>query len=188
MGGAEPLLGPARERILDAAERVTTEVGAGRLTLDAVSQAAAVSKGGLLYHFPNKDALLAALAQRYLDSLQQCVAAAKATLPADDPGRDLKAQVLGMLGTDQRSKAMVAALLAAAANDPTLLDGIRDRLTEHSRELAASNVGFARAAVIALAIDGLKTREALRVSTFTAQQRQQIVDELLDMTRMEDSR
>src|SRR5690242_2095382 len=46
--------GPARDRILEAAERVVAEIGAARLTLDVVAQAAGVSKGGLLYHFPSK--------------------------------------------------------------------------------------------------------------------------------------
>ena len=53
-------VGSARERILEAAERVITEVGAAHLTLDAVAQAAGVSKGGLLYHFPSKESLLVA--------------------------------------------------------------------------------------------------------------------------------
>ena len=33
------------------------------MTLDVVAQAAGVSKGGLLYHFPSKESLLGALAQ-----------------------------------------------------------------------------------------------------------------------------
>jgi AcrR family transcriptional regulator len=32
--------------------------GAGSLTLEAVADVAGVSKGGLLYHFPTKDALI----------------------------------------------------------------------------------------------------------------------------------
>src|SRR5687767_14471935 len=47
---------PARERILEAAERVVGDVGAARMTLEGVAQAAGVSKGGLLYHFPTKEA------------------------------------------------------------------------------------------------------------------------------------
>ena len=53
---AHAAVSPARDRILEAAERVVAEVGAARLTLDVVAQAAGVSKGGLLYHFPSKRA------------------------------------------------------------------------------------------------------------------------------------
>jgi AcrR family transcriptional regulator len=71
------ILGSVRNRILQAAERVVTEVGAARLTLDLVAQEADVSKGGLLYHFPSKEALLGALAQRYVDSMHHCIDAAR---------------------------------------------------------------------------------------------------------------
>jgi AcrR family transcriptional regulator len=174
-------VGPARERVLEAAERVVSEVGAARLTLDAVSQAAGVSKGGLLYHFPSKESLLTALAQRYVDSMQGCIANAKGTLSASDTGRDLKACVLGVLGSDPRLKAMGAVLLATAANDLTLLEVIRTRIAEHTRELEDANVDFARASIVLLAIDGLKMRESLRISAFTPEQREQIVNELLKL-------
>jgi AcrR family transcriptional regulator len=174
-------LGPARQRVLEAAERVVTEVGAARLTLDAVSQAAGVSKGGLLYHFPSKESLLTALAQRYVDSMRGCVDTAKDSLHADDPARDLKACVLGVLGSDPRLKAMGAVLLATAANDLTLLEVIRARIAEQSSELSGSSVDFTQASIVLLAIDGLKMRESLRISPYTAEQRAQIVNELLKL-------
>jgi len=174
-------VGTARERVLEAAERVVSEVGAARLTLDAVSQAAGVSKGGLLYHFPSKESLLTALAKRYVDSMQGCIETAKGSIEGDGSRRDLKACILGVLGSDPRLKAMGAVLLATAANDLALLEVIRERIAEHTRELAESGGDFARAAVVMLAIDGLKMRESLRISAFTAEQREQIVNELLKL-------
>ncbi|MDT2241973.1 TetR/AcrR family transcriptional regulator [Paenibacillus larvae] len=47
-----------RQHILDAACRIVKELGAVHLTLDAVAKEARVSKGGLLYHFPSKEALI----------------------------------------------------------------------------------------------------------------------------------
>jgi AcrR family transcriptional regulator len=179
MAAEQTSLIPARERILEAAERVVSEVGAARLTLDGVAQAAGVSKGGLLYHFPSKESLLGALAQRYVDSMEHCIDAAKSTISASDQGRDLKACILGVLGNDPRSKAMGAALMAAAANDLTLLEVIRQRISDYTDEIAESHADFARAAIVTLAVDGLKLRESLRISSFNEEQRQQIVDELL---------
>lgn len=169
----------ARERVLEAAERVVSEGGAARLTLDGVAAVAGVSKGGLLYHFPSKESLLGALAQRYVDSMKHCINAAKGTLSASTHGRDLKACILGVLGADPRSKAMGAALLATAANDLTLLEVIRQRIADHMEEIAASKADFARAAIVMLAVDGLKFRESLRISSFSDEQREQVVDELL---------
>jgi AcrR family transcriptional regulator len=173
-------VGSARERILEATERVITEVGAARLTLDGVAQAAGVSKGGLLYHFPSKESLLGALAQRYVDSMEQCIKAARGELQ-ECSSRDLKACILGVLGSDPRSKAMGAVLLATAANDLALLEVIRERIAENTAEIEATSTDFARAAIVSLAVDGLKMRESLRISPFTEAQREEIVKELLKM-------
>ncbi|MFI6570756.1 TetR/AcrR family transcriptional regulator [Nocardia fluminea] len=56
-----------RDRILDALETLLLERGAAQMTLDKVAAAAGVSKGGLLYHFKSKDALLVGLVQRLGD-------------------------------------------------------------------------------------------------------------------------
>ncbi|TFD68967.1 TetR/AcrR family transcriptional regulator [Cryobacterium ruanii] len=57
-----------RDRLLDAFEELLVEGGERSATLDAVAAAAAVSKGGLLYHFASKDALIDGLLAR-LDTL-----------------------------------------------------------------------------------------------------------------------
>jgi AcrR family transcriptional regulator len=179
---AQAALSPARERILEAAERVVGDVGAARVTLDVVAQAAGVSKGGLLYHFPSKESLLGALAQRYVHGMEQCIEAAKLGLNAGEHSRDLKACIMGILGSDLRSaKAMGAALLAAAANDLSLLEVIRERIAAYTAELAASSSDFSRAVIVTLAIDGLMMRESLGISSFTAEQRERVVKELLKL-------
>lgn len=61
----EPPPAPStRDRILDALERMLLERGFAAATLEAVAAAAGVSKGGLLYHFPSKEAMLAAMVRR----------------------------------------------------------------------------------------------------------------------------
>ena len=52
------------DRILDALEQLLLETGPLHTTLDAVAARAGVSKGGLLYHFPSKDTLMAAMVRR----------------------------------------------------------------------------------------------------------------------------
>lgn len=53
----------ARDRILDAYADLLAVEGERYATLDAVAGKAGVSKGGLLYHFPSKDRLAAALCE-----------------------------------------------------------------------------------------------------------------------------
>jgi len=61
----------ARDRILEAADQLVAAQGASNLTLDAVAQAAGLSKGGLLYHFPSKDALLMGMLDRHCEQMDQ---------------------------------------------------------------------------------------------------------------------
>ncbi|MFD3811185.1 TetR family transcriptional regulator [Rhodococcus sp. NPDC058639] len=53
----------ARTKLVDAFVSVLLEHGERAATLDAVAAAAGVSKGGLLYHFPSKAALIEGLAE-----------------------------------------------------------------------------------------------------------------------------
>jgi AcrR family transcriptional regulator len=172
----------ARERILDAAEQLVTADGARHLTLDAVAQAAGVSKGGLLYHFPSKDALLAGMIERHIDQLDARCSAERSRLPDACPSTELKSWILAVLQPDRVREEAGAALLAAAANNPALLDGVRERYATHVAGLEALDAGFARAAVILLAVDGLMFGEAWRVTPFTSEQRDRIVAELLRLT------
>jgi AcrR family transcriptional regulator len=54
----------AREKVLDAFERILVDDGERAATMDATARAAGVSKGGLLYHFGTKEALELALVAR----------------------------------------------------------------------------------------------------------------------------
>lgn len=58
----------ARERVLDAFERILIDEGERAATMDATARAAGVSKGGLLYHFASKEALESGLIER-MDAL-----------------------------------------------------------------------------------------------------------------------
>jgi AcrR family transcriptional regulator len=54
----------AREKVLDAFQRLLIEHGERETTLDAVARAAGVSKGGLIYHFGSREALIDGLLAR----------------------------------------------------------------------------------------------------------------------------
>ncbi len=61
----------AREKILDAYADLLRSDGERAATMDATAALAGVSKGGLLYHFPSKDALAEAVIERLLEAAQQ---------------------------------------------------------------------------------------------------------------------
>ncbi|MBT4380011.1 MAG: TetR/AcrR family transcriptional regulator, partial [Gammaproteobacteria bacterium] len=57
-----------KEQILEAALQVVEENGANHLTIDAVATYANFSKGGVLYHFPSKKALLSGMVDHLIQA------------------------------------------------------------------------------------------------------------------------
>ena len=62
-----------RDRLLDSAESVLASHGTQGLTLAAVAAHAGVSKGGLLYHFASKDALITGLIERLIKGFDDLI-------------------------------------------------------------------------------------------------------------------
>ena len=54
----------ARDKVLDAFEHLLVDKGERAATMEAIAAQAGVSKGGLIYHFASKDALVEGLEQR----------------------------------------------------------------------------------------------------------------------------
>jgi AcrR family transcriptional regulator len=118
----------ARGALLDAAASLVLETGARRLTLEAVAARAGISKGGLLYHFPTKEDLLAAMVQRHIE---ENVANTElfAQLATADAGLGLKALVDGRAAAVEAcelKKETASCLMAAAAERPALLEPVRN--------------------------------------------------------------
>lgn len=148
----------ARQRILDAAEARLLKLGPSGLVLDAVARDAKVSKGGLLYHFPSKEALVDGLIERMLDNFD-LVQANLAAPEAGQPGRWTRAYLASTV-TDKgdpadHSAQLMAGILAAIDNDPERLGVIRKRFDIWHRRLEHDGIPPATAAVVRLAADGL---------------------------------
>jgi AcrR family transcriptional regulator len=171
---------PARERLLDAAERAVLETGAGHLTLDAVAKFAGISKGGLLHHFPSKDLLLEAMLERYLTDVEAQVAA-RCARRGGTPTRveQFRERVRVLLELHPDRHAAGAALVAAAADKPELMAHCRTGYRELLDELAQLPGGFERSALVLLAVNGLLFGELLRLSPYTPEERSRLVKALL---------
>jgi len=130
-----------RVRILDAAYLVAERSGVAALTLDAVAAEAAVSKGGLLYHFPSKEALLSGM----VDGLCRLFGDLAAAAQRADP------EPLGELWHSSRWMGLVGAM----ALNPALLDSWRADVLAGRAADEAEGVDPAAAAIVRLAADGL---------------------------------
>ncbi|MBY6366740.1 TetR/AcrR family transcriptional regulator [Rhodococcoides corynebacterioides] len=87
-----------RDRILDALEEILVRDGTDKATLDAVAAGAGVSKGGLLYHFPSKDAMMAAMVRRLAERAE------RKRLQAADAGASLAEWYLSPPATPSTSR------------------------------------------------------------------------------------
>jgi AcrR family transcriptional regulator len=170
----------SHDKILDAAEKVVIKVGAAHMTLDAVAGKANVSKGGLLYHFSNKEALLKAMLERRMQRFKEAQEKKYAELQ-NGRTREIKAYILSRVGRDRKMDRIGASLLAAIAHNPKLLDPVRQDYRRRLNKLIPDGLGFERAAVIVLAMDGLRLLELLSLSPFNENQRKKVMEELIKL-------
>jgi AcrR family transcriptional regulator len=150
----------ARTRILDAVERIVVARGVAGLTLEAAAREAGVSKGGLLYHFASKEALLAGLMDRLAAFMSREYDEAVARQPAG-PGRVARAQIAWAFGEsdcypgEERHDRAAAVFLAAFHHDPALLDPMRTVLARMKADLLADGIPHGNAMAVLTATDGL---------------------------------
>ena len=172
----------AREAILDAAEAVVIESGAGHLTLAAVAAKAGVSKGGLLYHFPSKEDLLKGMLDRLIQRFDQA-RKEKAEGLKREAGAQIKATILTYAEGDARKEKIGSALLAAGAHAPKLLQPAREDFRRRLEEFMRSGLSFQRAAILFFAFYGLVFSDLLSLSPLKPQERQAFLRELLALTK-----
>lgn len=141
----------SKERLLDAAAEVLLSDGAESLTLEAVATRAGVSKGGLFYHFPTKQALVAAMVDRLIGAFDAALDQA-----GERPGDFLRAYVAATIPERHTPSAdrVTAALLAGVLIDPAGLEPLRQRFAAWQERLVDDGVDPAVATVIRLAVDG----------------------------------
>jgi AcrR family transcriptional regulator len=163
----------SRQLILDAAEEIVSESGASRLTLEAAAERAGLSKGGLLYHFPTKEALLSAMIERFVKGFSERKEKALECL-CPGPSRRLRAHIDECFQNDERREKICSSLMAASASDPRLLDPVRDHVKAQVAGMFAEFGEFAPAAAVYLAVEGMKLMDLLQLNPFTAEQREDI--------------
>lgn len=171
-----------KDLILDAAENVVARDGAGRLTIDAVAAESGVSKGGVLYHYPNKIALLQAMVERMVTSIRDDLAAAEAAAKA--AGEPVMPHIVAAMFERVETKNQVSnALLAASSEHPELLDTACAILNTEFERLAEEAPDPVLANVILLAVDGMKLGELLGLSRMDGSLRAQILQRLTELSR-----
>ena len=172
-----------RERLLEAAERLTLRDGVARLTLDGVSREAGVSKGGLLYHFPSKGALIGGMIERFIERFERDI---EDNLDGEEgPGSWLRAYARATFVPSDRQQdfSVTAALVAAAASDPDLAEPLRERYLVWQERAAGDGLDPTLATLVRLAIDGAWLAELFGLAPPSGRLREGVLGALLRLAR-----
>jgi AcrR family transcriptional regulator len=173
-----------RDDLLQAASQVVIDKGVEALTLDAVAKQAGVSKGGLLYHFPSKDALMTGMVEQLIRDFE---AVLQVEFEQDDApgtsGQWIRAYMRATLRFSKQSLALIARLSSIAADSPELLKAAQVYDQQWQQRLETSGIDPIQATIILLAIDGLWFSEVFQLGALDEPRRTQVVETLLSMTR-----
>lgn len=161
--------------LLDAANRIVQERGVEHLTLDLTAEVAGISKGGLLYHFPTKEALIKGMIRYYLDRFTADFNACAQEEGPATPGRWTRAYLHTTYEDNQRNPRMSSGLLAAVATNPALLSPMQQTFAEWVRLLEQDGVDSTNAQIVRLAVDGLWMVELFGLAPPDAQTRERVL-------------
>lgn len=171
-----------RHRLLDVAARLCVEDGLHTLTLDAVAREAGVSKGGLLHHFPSKQALMEALSEACLEDLNLRIQKQiqKDKVPQ---GRFSRAYLLvtASTGSDPDSEKwnnLAAVFIADSDMRAAWSKWLVKRLAEHDESEGTIGATLAR-----LAADGLWLSDFSGSPGISQAKRSKLIAHLIKMTQ-----
>ncbi|MBZ5582555.1 MAG: TetR/AcrR family transcriptional regulator [Acidobacteriia bacterium] len=176
-----------KNKILNAAESIALRDGAARLTLDAVALEAGLSKGGVLYNYPSKDALVRGMVGRLIEQTE----AEMVRIAQSDPeprGRLLRSYLTVTFPENGSAQAahgnqVAAVLLTAILTNPSLLEPVRRHFIEIERRLMAEGTEEYMVHIVRLAADGLWLSEMLHMPGPEGEARHAVIRQLFEMTR-----
>jgi len=146
--------------LLAAAYAVVEKKGGAALTLDAVAAEAGLSKGGVLYHFPTKEALIVAMIEEEINRTVRALEAALSTESIDSegglaPGSFSRAYVNVSFAAMETTNCGLGGVLAAIATDLTMLESYRTWTKRWSEKFADDGFDPFVAEIVRLTTDSL---------------------------------
>jgi AcrR family transcriptional regulator len=159
-----------RTALLDAAIAVIRRAGAQALTLDAVAAEAGTSKGGVLYHFASKRALIDGLIARWLDDFEAQLE------DGDVAAAYVRACDLKRAGPDVTASEF--GLLAALIEEPRMLEAVRERYAAWMQRMLGE-LNRDDAWLVRLAADGLWYADLLGIAAPEGEDRRRLIERVL---------
>jgi AcrR family transcriptional regulator len=163
----------SRDKILAAAGDLAREIGPGHLSLDAVARRAGVSKGGLLYNFPNKASLMQGLVEDYIDVFEHDLDLATRD---GKRGRQLfEAYVTLSEKECAEAGGQASGIVAALAENPDFLRPIKAFKRRLLDRLKVGTDDLPKLLVAYLALEGLRSLAAFDLDVLTVEERELVM-------------
>lgn len=174
-----------RQKLLEAAALIVHNKGIDALTLDAVAKQAEVSKGGLLYHFESKEALVKGLVQ-HMDNIYRENVEGSTQEDPEETGKWTRAFVNTMYQQSLENKEISAGMLAAQGINPELLKPLQDTYAKWQDQIQEDGLDEVQATILRLAVDGLWLSEIFGLGTLDENLRKRVLESLLENTHSEE--
>ena len=176
----------SRERILNAAEARLLSGGPGAMVLDAIAADAGISKGGLLYHFPSKEALVAGLCERMLAGFDGELAGLSES--DEEPAGAWTRAYLSSTVTEtgkpaDNSAQLMAGILATLGHDSAHMQAVREHFSRWHSRLETDGIDPTTATIVRLAADGLWLSGLLGLAELEPEESQRVIRALRELTR-----
>lgn len=159
----------AADEILQAAETVAIDEGLASLTIDRVAAVSGKSKGGVLYHFPSKEALIKGMIDR-IGQAQIADIQQRYESSAKGPGDLSRAVVNSFIhlieAEGERFYRLAATLMAAVVYFPHLLNDMRTAYQGIMQQMANDGLSPMTEMIILATADGLCMHRMLNLYPF----------------------
>ena len=172
-----------RELVFEACNRILRRDGLANLTLDNVADEANLSKGGLLYHFPNKESLIEALFEYHNDKFEARLSALVEE-EGDDDGAWLRAYAKASIEQimEPGNASLYKSLFAAEERYASAHELMRREYFDWQQRIESSGLDPTKATLVRLVVDGLWFLEMHHYAPPDAQLRAQIVELIMQLT------
>lgn len=177
-----------REKIFKACSYILRNEGLSNLTLKAVAKEAGISKGGLLYHFETKAALIDALFE-YHNNIFETRLQELVEIEGDRPGAFLRAYAKASVEqvADPENASMYASLFAAEEKYASAHKLMREKYVNWQKQIVDSGLDPEWAMLLRFAVDGLWFIEMHRYAPPDPDQREEIVELINKLTHYPDA-
>lgn len=171
------------ERILEAARKILADGGyLTRFSLGAVAAEAGVSKGGLLHHFPSKEALMRGLSENLIDRFEERLTLEMEKEAEGTPGRFARAYI-NTAFSDAYASSQISPVLLAFNRYSADGAPMESRFTAFQERFESDGLDPTTAHLIRMAVDGMLYTEMIDAEPIDPAIRAGMIQNLIDMTQ-----